>query len=328
MSKDHAAKLRADLNSERVKPFGLGCAYLFGGRQKDESIRLVHTALDAGIRYFDTARMYAEGQSETTLGEALRGRRSEVYITSKCGIWPANVSLAGKLKDKALAAARGTAPSLKSVVPAPTPRKPRFGMFASNEIVASVETSLSALKTDYIDFVLLHESRADHFQDPSVLEALRSLQKTGKIGGFGSATQPDVTLQIDRTGPHDAVMLQFKNDLLDATAEALKGSMRTRIVHSIFGSAFQDFVQLIQRLGVAHPDVQSVELDTENTRAWGGALLAYAARQTGEGLALFSTGQPDQIATTIECAEAMKGERLEALTALIAKYRSDRSESA
>lgn len=324
MSKDYADKLASDLGTARLKPFGLGCAYLYGGRRKTHSIRLVHAALDAGINYFDTARLYAEGESETVLGEALKGRRSDVFITSKCGIWPAKAGLASKVRDKAMTTARQAAPALKRIVPAPKPRKPQFGMFAANEIVASVETSLKALKSDHIDFLLLHECRADHFVDSSVLETLRSLQKAGKIGGFGSATQPDVTLQIEREGPDDAVMLQFKNDLLDRTAADLKDSTRTRVAHSIFGAPFQDFVKWIQTLGVTHPDIQDVGLGSENKRAWGGALLAYAARQTGGGLALFSTSQPEQIATTIERADSMKGERLDALTRLVANYQRDR----
>jgi uncharacterized protein len=49
---------------------------------------LVHHALDRGINYFDTADDYRGGESETTLGKALRGERDKVFITSKSSAWP------------------------------------------------------------------------------------------------------------------------------------------------------------------------------------------------------------------------------------------------
>ncbi len=58
---------------------GLGCARLGSARQGigwRESVRLVHAAVDHGVRYFDTADAYGAGASERVLGRALRGRRS------------------------------------------------------------------------------------------------------------------------------------------------------------------------------------------------------------------------------------------------------------
>ena len=49
---------------------------------------LVHHALDCGINYFDTADDYRGGESETTLGKALRGKRNKVFVTSKSSAWP------------------------------------------------------------------------------------------------------------------------------------------------------------------------------------------------------------------------------------------------
>ncbi len=49
---------------------------------------LVHHAFDLGINYFDTAETYAGGESETALGNALRGKRDKVFLTSKTLAWP------------------------------------------------------------------------------------------------------------------------------------------------------------------------------------------------------------------------------------------------
>src|ERR1700746_1099153 len=49
---------------------------------------LVHLACDLGINYFDTADNYGDGDSEATLGRALRGKRHQVFLASKTGAWP------------------------------------------------------------------------------------------------------------------------------------------------------------------------------------------------------------------------------------------------
>ena len=52
---------------------------------QDEANALVHRSLDAGINFFDTADMYAEGQSEIMLGKALGSRRKDVIVSTKIG---------------------------------------------------------------------------------------------------------------------------------------------------------------------------------------------------------------------------------------------------
>jgi hypothetical protein len=52
-----------------------------------EAVRMIHYALDRGVNYFDTAYVYHEGSSETVLGKALRGRRDQAKIATKCPVW-------------------------------------------------------------------------------------------------------------------------------------------------------------------------------------------------------------------------------------------------
>ncbi len=72
---------------------GLGTWVLGGGptwgqdTDDTESIRALHAALDAGINLIDTAPAYGWGRSETVVGRALRGRRDQVILASKCGLW-------------------------------------------------------------------------------------------------------------------------------------------------------------------------------------------------------------------------------------------------
>src|SRR3984893_17815521 len=69
----------------KVSPLCLG-AMMFGQRgnpDHDDSERIIHRALDAGINFVDTANVYSNGESEEIVGKALRGRRSEVVLATK-----------------------------------------------------------------------------------------------------------------------------------------------------------------------------------------------------------------------------------------------------
>ena len=54
-----------------------------GNPDHEESIRVIHAALDAGINFIDTADVYAQGESEEIVGEALKGRRDEIVLATK-----------------------------------------------------------------------------------------------------------------------------------------------------------------------------------------------------------------------------------------------------
>src|ERR1700722_19158843 len=69
----------------RVSPLCLG-AMMFGSMgntDHDECLRIIHTALDAGINFIDTADVYSAGESEEIVGKALKGRRDEVVLATK-----------------------------------------------------------------------------------------------------------------------------------------------------------------------------------------------------------------------------------------------------
>jgi aryl-alcohol dehydrogenase-like predicted oxidoreductase len=67
----------------RVSILGLGGWHIGVQKEKAESIRLIHTALDNGINFLDNSNDYNEGQSEIRMGEAIRGRRDKVFLMTK-----------------------------------------------------------------------------------------------------------------------------------------------------------------------------------------------------------------------------------------------------
>jgi len=135
-----------------VSVVGLGCNN-FGMRiDADQTTRVVHAAIDAGINYFDTAESYGTGMSEEYLGRALGGRRSEVLVASK---WGHTVSL----ED----GERGGDPA---------------------RIRRRLDDSLRRLGTDYIDHYQLHRPDPETPVEET-LGCLSELRGEGKIREIG-----------------------------------------------------------------------------------------------------------------------------------------------
>lgn len=143
--------LTENINSSAVV---MGCMRI-GNKSVNEVEKLVFTALENGINFFDHADIYANGESERLFGEVIKlhsDLREKIYIQSKCGI--------------------------------------RQGMydFSKEHIISSVEQSLKRLNTDYLDTLLLH--RPDALCEPSeVAQAFDELYKSGKVRNFGVSNQ-------------------------------------------------------------------------------------------------------------------------------------------
>jgi aryl-alcohol dehydrogenase-like predicted oxidoreductase len=137
-----------------------------------ESARAIHAAVDAGVRFFDTAQAYGAGHSEDVLGRALQGR-DVVRIATKVGyvIDPARRELTGP-----------------QITPA--------------AITASIDASLRRLRRGRIDLVLLHLNSLPIAEATSVFDTLAALRNAGKIAAYGWSTDyPDRAAAFqDRAG--------------------------------------------------------------------------------------------------------------------------------
>jgi aryl-alcohol dehydrogenase-like predicted oxidoreductase len=144
-----------------VSPLCLGAMMFgaWGNTDHDESVRIIHAALDAGINFIDTADVYSRGESEDIVGEALAGgRRDSVVLATK---------VHGKMHDE-------------------DPNQ--FGN-SRRWIVKEVENSLRRLKTDWIDLYQIHRPELDTDIDET-LGALTDLVRAGKVRYIGSSTFP------------------------------------------------------------------------------------------------------------------------------------------
>ena len=79
-----------EVGGARMSAIGLG-TWQFGSREwgygsdyaRGEAVKIVHRALDLGVTLIDTAEIYAFGQSERIVGEAIKGRRDQVFLATK-----------------------------------------------------------------------------------------------------------------------------------------------------------------------------------------------------------------------------------------------------
>jgi aryl-alcohol dehydrogenase-like predicted oxidoreductase len=176
------------LGSLRVSVVGLGCNN-FGMRiDAAATERVVSTALDAGINFFDTADIYGATTSEEFLGRALRGRRTQAIVATKFGM---------AVDDQRKGA------------------RPEY-------IMRACEDSLRRLAIDHIDLYQLHQP------DPTepiadTLGALDALVKAGKVREIGcsnfSAEQLDEAERGAKSGAATFVSVQNEYSLLHREPE-------------------------------------------------------------------------------------------------------------
>jgi aryl-alcohol dehydrogenase-like predicted oxidoreductase len=142
-----------------ISPYCLGTMMFgaMGNPDHDDSIRIIHRALEAGINFIDTADVYSAGESEVIVGRALKGRRDDVVVASK--------------------------------VHYPMGDDPNHRGNSRRWITTAVENSLRRLQTDHLDLYQVHRP------DPTVdveetLSALSDLIHSGKVRAIGSSTFP------------------------------------------------------------------------------------------------------------------------------------------
>ena len=156
-----------------------------------EAVHVLRKALDSGITFFDTADMYAQGESESLMGTAFRGRRDQVILATKGGYClPARRNIVKRIK-----------PLVRPIVQALGLKRTKLPLgisgtlsqdFSPSHLTRALESSLKRLQTDYVDLYQLHSPRAPFLQSNAFGEALQTLEKLkgqGKLRFYGVATE-------------------------------------------------------------------------------------------------------------------------------------------
>jgi voltage-dependent potassium channel beta subunit len=140
----------------KVSEISLGSWVTFGGQlDEKKASSLIHAAYDAGINYFDNADVYADGQAEIIMGEAIKDLPREALLISSKVFWP--------------------------TMPGPNGRG-----LSRKHIVESINASLRRLQLDYIDLYYCHRFDPDTPVD-EVVYTMTHLIEQGKILYWGTS---------------------------------------------------------------------------------------------------------------------------------------------
>jgi len=166
----------------KVIPVGFGAS-------RTMEPRIVKAVLDKGLNFFDTGRAYYNGQNEVMLGKVLKGIRKEIIIQSKMQI---------RIREKG--------EELKS---AAVSNKIR------NVMQRSLDASLKALQTDYIDIMLIHgASEVDIINNETIIEFFKKIKEKGIIKSFGFSShnnQVELLKAANRNNYYDVIMVPYNH---------------------------------------------------------------------------------------------------------------------
>ncbi len=170
-----------------VKNLGFGCVALTSSQTESHALKLLETAFAGGIVHYDTAPLYGQGYSEKILAKFIKRKREKLTITTKFALSPLQVkripawmalplnSLRKKLSGKQISPNR----DIKSVA-----SKLAYRKITLAQVERDLQKSLQRLKTDYIDYYILHEGMPSFLED-GAYEFLYAKKETGIIKHIG-----------------------------------------------------------------------------------------------------------------------------------------------
>ena len=198
--------------------------------QREEAIKMIRYAADHGVTYFDSARMYFNGDCDALLGEALAGgSREKVKVVSK--------------------------------IP------PRF-VNSEEEFNSTLDDMLKKLQTDYLDVLLTHDMNReawDRFQQMGMYQWMEKAKQAGKIKAIGFSFHDDVELFREMVDAYPWAMAQIQMNILDvnyqATVEGMKYAaskgLAIVIMEPLRGGGLANAPASVQKIYDEYPEKRS-----------------------------------------------------------------------
>jgi len=206
-------------------PYGIGIKSSADMLSENEAIHLLHTAVDSGINFFDTARMY--GNSEAIMGKAFKGRRNEVVISTKC---------------RHLRNSDGEIPS---------------GLKLKKIIETSLFESLKSLQTNCVDIFMLHQADIEILENEEISTIFSGLKQKGFFRATGVSTYTsEETKKAIESGVWDVIQIPF--NLMDQRQGAFFGPASEKGVGVVVRSVLLKGLLSDRGKGL-HPALKEVE---------------------------------------------------------------------
>lgn len=233
---------------------GFGCASLGSRISARDGLAALTRAYDAGVRWFDVAPSYGDGQAEELLGRFLHGRRGEVTICTKVGILPPAPSLPKRLLRPLIRGALSVAPGLRGAIKRHRPPAVKPPLTAAM-VGASVDHSLRRLGVERIDVLALHAASPVEVARDDILEALAKVVAAGKAARIsiasgaasvqaGLAASPIYRVAQVANNPFDP-------ELAQVTAALPEGRPIETVTHTVFGAS--GMIDRVEQMVASNP---------------------------------------------------------------------------
>jgi D-threo-aldose 1-dehydrogenase len=286
----------------QIPAVGFGCnSILSEGRSN--ALRLLATAFDAGVRHFDVARSYGTGEAEGILGAFLKSRRSQVTITTKFGIQPVPQTILMRVAIHSARQLGRLAPSTHTLFRRVVSTLSETGVFEVDSVQEGLETSLRALRTDYVDIFLMHEYTAVERRE-DLLAFLEGAVKAGKIRHFGVGATIERVLRAIDLQPDLCGVVQFPNSVVDRNLMRVsQEKKRIHITHTALGKNCLRLFGLLGSDPIKRKRWSSeLGLDCGNADILAALMLNYAVAANPNGLILISSKNPSRIIKNVRAA--------------------------
>jgi D-threo-aldose 1-dehydrogenase len=284
---------------------GFGIAGLFNEPGKVARQRMVRSVMDMGIRHFDMAPIYGLGLAEEEFGQAIKGHRDQVFIATKVGIAPTTLARAlGRVQGPVRRILRAS-PALRQSARANAagPSNGALGnylyvkTYRPAEAMRSIESSLRALGTEYIDLLLIHDPHTSDIQSDDLYALLEGARGKGSIRQWGVAGEVAPTRAVVEAFAGPTPVVQIRDDIFHRPGSGWHPpSASFRVTFGILGEALPRILAHV----TATPD---------RARRWGDAtggdctssevvasfLLRDAFAANRDGVVLYSTSRPDRV---------------------------------
>jgi aryl-alcohol dehydrogenase-like predicted oxidoreductase len=288
--------------SFQIPALGFGCGSLTG-TNRSNATRLLNTAFDNGVRHFDVARYYGYGEAEGILGSFARLHRTQITITSKFGLQPpARTSplrvliSVGRRFVRMVPAARKAVQSRTQFLVSTPP-------FTAAECKRSLDTSLRELKTDYLDFFLLHDYVVtdDHHQE--LIAFLDGAVASGKIKQFGIGTGFESVVHALQSQPELCRVVQLENSVLAPHLRSFPETA-TRPLIITYGSLGSSYNSLLSFLRAHRETAKSwseqVGANCSDAETLAALVLNFAVAANPRGIVLFASKSVERTAKNIQ----------------------------
>jgi D-threo-aldose 1-dehydrogenase len=310
MSSDLAAGLRSSRHrpdaqaaspnviNRPISRVGFGTGGLLRLGSASDRQRVLAAALASGITHFDTAPIYGFGESERALGRFLVNERQRVTVTTKFGLQASRLAARLAWMQRAGRRAVQWFPTLRRVAVRNTQHLYAAPDFSPAAVRASLEASLRALRTDYVDFFLAHQANVEAYPGLDVVGLLEELRRAGKILAFGVATEFDWLAPVLQRRSELSRVVQFDSELTKSNVRAIdRNADQLLITYSFISRA----------IGVCRQNLQLQprnELNRLDDDGLGRLLLRAAVLDNPHGIVLMQSRSPQRIERNARAAVA------------------------